>query len=128
MSTIFGWDVIFGKELLFNFPFWWSFDEIERGRLLVHSVERLKQVDLLNRFNNLYTRLHRRGFKAVVYGETARYKIADDRSHKETFSMDFNDSLLLESPWLILYDASAATLCFFAEMLIYGPRNIGAHV
>ena len=53
VSTILGFDAVLGKELFFNLPRWWVFGQVERGSLLVNSMERLKQTGFVTYFSQL---------------------------------------------------------------------------
>ena len=124
-SSIHGWDAVFGKELFYNLPAWWSYQFVERGSLLAHSMELSKQVGLVDHFDKLYLRLHLKRIEADVYSEMTTYEIAD-RMNKGILPITFDDSLLLESFCVLLYGASVSTLCFFAEILIVALWNLAA--
>ena len=64
--------------------------------------------------------------EAEVNSEMASYVTAE--SHKNGLSaVTFNDPLFLES-FCLLYEASLATLCFFAEILITVLQSLAAQV
>ena len=122
-SAILGWDAVLGKELFYAVPLWWLFRDIERGSLLAHSVELVKQIGLDNHFNKLYNLLSRKRTKADVYSEMSRYKMANC-SNGEITPVTFDDSLLRESIFVLLYGTSLAALCFFAEILVVALLNL----
>ena len=53
VGKAFGWDVDIGNDRFFNIPRWWVLDWVERGTLLVTSIELLKQLGFLNYFLQL---------------------------------------------------------------------------
>ena len=116
-AGLFGWDAILGEEVFFNFPFWWAFDEIERGSLLSHSVERLKQNGLINHFDGLYAVQYRKGMEAEALSEMARYE-TEESSNNGISQVTVDDAVLLESFCLFLYCVPVAVLSFVVEMLV----------
>ena len=86
-SSIHGRDAVLGKEFFFSFPTWWAFDEIERGLLLAHSVERMKQVGLISHFDKLYKILFQKGQEADILSEVEDSTMADTVSATDGMSV-----------------------------------------
>ena len=48
-----GRDLFVGKKRFFSYPFWLSFDEVERSLILAQSLEAFKQVGFVEYFLEL---------------------------------------------------------------------------
>ena len=121
-SSMLGRDAVVGKESFFNVPTWWAFDDIERGLLLAHSVERLRQAGLVNYFTKLYSILHLKKEEDDVHNGMI-YTFGGGINNRVTPPVTFDDSLLRESHYLLLYGTAVAFLWFFGEVAAHHRRS-----
>ena len=118
-AKTFGWDVVVGQEQFFNDPSWWSFQNMERGSLLAHSIERLKQLGFVTYFKRLWLEKMDKVFETSLRRDcihsTDKHEIC--RMDSAGSSVPLGDPLVSEPLLLLLYGMCIATAAFMGEIV-----------
>ena len=114
-----------GQEEFFHLPSWWCLKLAERGWLLVHSIDLLKEFGFLNYFLQLGESKRQDTLGEMLREDVVKSK-APDLQFKENVSVGvpLDDSLTSEALLLFLYGTSAAAVAFLVEVIAKRLMNV----
>ena len=128
ISGVFGCDLIVGKDQFFKEPNWWSLKLVERGSLLLASLQRLQQMGFVSYFLQLSDSNRWKDVQAGLEDDLLMSCDSSDaiqckhntakRGGSEDAAVTFHDSLITECFTLVLYGQTAAVLVFVFEAFL----------
>lgn len=114
-----------GKEDFYNLPRWWSLLNVEKGGLLLETVERLREGGISDYFLNLFDVLAMKGLEANIQRAFSLRKQnarEDGLRQSESERIPVRDGLLAESFVLVLYGSLMALVAFAGEVCVNCSR------